>query len=241
MNPRVYLLVLVLIAAARPLAAKGNYSRFATLLSMTCENERACPPVLVPSPDGVKVLRRVFNRDREVQEFLPSVEVITSSNRWEIPVPGTWSDADVLWSPDARFLALTGSPTGNTNATLVYEITSSGPVPLDAIREPSQEMLRRFPPCRARGADPDACSRLHEGDDFNFATVAWEDAHTLVVMGEVPCSSFWGGIMCQVMGYEVNLPSGAIVGVMSAREFKSKWRHAMPFRLRVPGPPEWLN
>ena len=39
----------------------------------------------------------------------------------------------------------------------------------------------------------------------------------VVVMAEVPCSTYMGGVMCQVLGYELSMPSGKIVRRMEPR------------------------
>jgi len=128
------------------------------------------------------------------------------------------------------------------NFTRIFRVEDSGPVEIDAVREPFQDMLRRFPPCRAYHADPNLCDEIPKHEDYlNFSAIDWTDAHTLVLMGEVPCESRWGGIMCQVMGYEVDAATGKIVDLMTAREFKKKWQHAMPFRFHIPEAPEWQN
>ena len=45
--------------------------------------------------------------------------------------------------------------------------------------------------------------------------------------------------MCQVMGYEVEVPSGKLVHAMTAREFKSRWQHSMAWKFHNPEAPAW--
>jgi hypothetical protein len=184
-------------------------------------------------------VRRDFNRDSESHLNIPEMTLFTPKSTWDLSFP-FWVEIDVLWSPDSGFIALSGNPSGNSNAVEVFRISDSGPVKVDAVREPYRDMLHRFPPCRAENADPKFCKKFSEDEvNFNFAAVAWADAHTVVLMGEVPCSSSMGGIMCQVMGYEVELPSGKIERTMTAREFKARWQHSMPWRFTIPEAPEW--
>jgi hypothetical protein len=189
----------------------------------------------------VNSVQRSFALDSGTSLKLPLVEVVTAQGRWPLELDGEWfNDVDVLWSPDSDFLALTGDMNGYTESIRVFAITQSGPVKLNASLQPARDMLRRFPPCRARHSDigcPDDSSDI----GLNFAAIAWSDSHILVLMSEVPCDSIWGGIMCQVMGYEVNLPSGRIVRALPATAFQKKWQHAMAWKFRIPEPPEWKN
>jgi len=81
------------------------------------------------------------------------------------------------------------------------------------------------------------CHQAEDGHLFNYATLAWLDNNTVVIMAEVPCSSSQGGIMCQVEGYEFNIETGEITSRMTARELKQKWQHALAFDLTIPDPP----
>jgi len=125
------------------------------------------------------------------------------------------------------------------NSMRVFQIADSGPIEIVASREPFEDLVRRFPPCRALNADPALCSEItkHQ-DDLNFSAVTWKAEHTLVVMGEVPSSGHYGGIVGQVMGYEVEIPSGKIERTMNAKEFKARWQHSMAWKFHVPEAPE---
>ena len=233
------LFVLVLLSSTPLISRAGTYSRSATRVSLMCDERRTCRPVSVRSPDGTMQVRRAFERDSESHLNLPEVRVITPKGTWDLNFP-FWVDVDVLWSPDSQFVALSGNPTSYTNGIVVFRVSDSGPVEIDAAREPFEDMLRRFPPCRATHADKDLCKQISAHEDYlNFAAVDWSGDHTVVVMGEVPPSGSLGGIMGQVMGYEVELPSGKIERTMTAREFKARWQHSMPWRFTIPESPEW--
>jgi len=233
------LFVLVLFISTPLISRAGTYSRSATRVSLMCDERRTCRPVSVRSPDGTMQVRRAFERDSESHLNLPEVRVITPKGTWDLNFP-FWVDVDVLWSPDSQFVALSGNPTSYTNGIVVFRVSDSGPVEIDAAREPFEDMLRRFPPCRATHADKDLCKQISAHEDYlNFAAVDWSGDHTVVVMGEVPPSGSLGGIMGQVMGYEVELPSGKIERTMTAREFKARWQHSMPWRFTIPESPEW--
>lgn len=55
-----------------------------------------------------------------------------------------------------------------------------------------------------------------------MSAVAWvPEKSAIVVMAEIPRSSSYGGIMCQVLGNSV--PSGKILQRLTAKELKEKW------------------
>jgi hypothetical protein len=47
--------------------------------------------------------------------------------------------------------------------------------------------------------------------------------------------------MCQVMGYELDVPTGAIVRRMSAKDLAKKWQKGMAWKFQDPGPAEYCN
>jgi hypothetical protein len=231
--------VLVLLSSTPLISKAGTYSRSATRVSLNCDDRRTCRPVSVRSPDGTMNVRRDFQGDAKDHPSFPEVRVITPKGTWELNVP-FWVDVDVLWSPDSQFIALSGNYNGYTNGMVVFRVSDSGLVEIDAAREPFEDMLRRFPPCRAANADEELCKQISAHEDYlNFAAVDWSGQHTLVVMSEVPPGGQYGGILGQVMGYEVELPSGKIERTMTAREFKARWQHSMPWRFSIPESPEW--
>jgi hypothetical protein len=239
-----FLTVLLFVSIAPLAMADGPiFSRGAAPLNIRCEAEVPCKDTTVPSPDAKKAIHVVWNGSRGSSSY--TLQVFTPSGRFLIERDGLfsdeddWTDLEILWSPNSESFSLTGHTNGYLNTTHVFRFTGSGVIMSDIAREPFQDMLRTFPPCKAEHADPTICSAVHSEDYFNFAVVAWADAHTAVLMGEVPCDSLWGGIMCQVMGYEVDVPSGKIVRRMTAVEFRKRWQHALAWKFHVPGPPEW--
>lgn len=45
--------------------------------------------------------------------------------------------------------------------------------------------------------------------------------------------------MCQVLGYEIEVPSGRILRRMQPKEFARRWQHSMAWKFNDPGPPEF--
>ena len=174
---------------------------------------------------------------------VPFVQLISKTKHWYLDLDPDWTvEFEVLWSPDSQFVALTGNPNGYTESVRVFHLTESGPVSLDVARAPFADMMHRFPPCLASHANPDLCEEIANSDeDINFAAVGWTGEHTIVMMAEIPPTGDYGGILGQVMGYEVELPGGRILQSLTAREFKRKWQRVMAWNFSIPEPPEWQN
>jgi len=104
-------------------------------------------------------------------------------------------------------------------------------------------MIKSFPPCRAKYADANECAGLAQHpEDVNVAAVDWtRGSSAIVVMAEMPCSSRFGGIMCQVLGYELDASTGRILRRMQPRVFAKEWQPSMAWKFHDPGPPEYQN
>jgi len=90
--------------------------------------------------------------------------------------------------------------------------------------------------------EKETCKAIEENPEYNMTGIDWGgDSSTIVVMAEVPCSSAHGGIMCQVMGYELDVPTGRILQRMTARQFAAAWQRSMAWKFEVPSPPEYCN
>jgi hypothetical protein len=62
-----------------------------------------------------------------------------------------------------------------------------------------------------------------------------------VVLAQVPCTSNYGGISCQSMGYEVEVPSGKILKRLQPAEFKKTYQKFMEQKYDVPIPPQYVE
>jgi hypothetical protein len=218
-------------------AESPAYSRGATGIKVLCFDGQKCPSAEVPSPDHSTDFRLIRD-DHERAVYAFSRSGAAPGQLWRVS-GDDWVDVDVLWAPGSRFVALSGNTSGMSNSVRVYQVTESGATAFDVARAPFEDMLRTFSPCKAENADPSFCRTLTSADDFNFAAVAWKDPNTIVLMGEIPCEGTYGGVMCQVMGYEVDVPSGKILQRMTAAEFKHDWQRSMAWKFRVPEPPAW--
>jgi len=216
------------------------WSKQGTELSLVHGNEEIghFKPIRVYSPDHQKYLQIAFKPGAGDGDAIPIASIIVGNQAIHLDIDKDWNDVEVLWSPDSLSLALTGGFNAYTNSTIIFRLTSNGPeeVSLDALH---QDMARTYPPCKAQGADKDTCRIEEDGASFNYASVAWTNPSTIVIMAEVPCSSSQGGIMCQVEGYELDTRTGQIVNRMTARQLKQRWQNSLAFNLRIPTPPFW--
>jgi len=187
-------------------------------------------PIEISSPD---------HSNRVEVTFLDNVPVISlykGKKELELPLFGIPTEEEILWSPDSKSVAVTGSDTGITNWTKIFRVGGEKAelVPLEFVQ---RDMATTYPICEGQSVELEVCHAEENGDQFNYATIAWADATTAVIMAEIPCSSSQGGMMCQVEGYEIDVRSGRILRRMTARELKRRWQSKLAWNLRIPDPP----
>src|SRR5205807_10018578 len=86
-----------------------------------------------------------------------------------------------------------------------------------------------------------AKARNEHSDYHNVSGIDWISSSTVLVMAEVPCSGLYGGIGCQVMGYELEVPTGRILKRIAAPELKRNWQTSMAWEFEIPDPPEYCD
>jgi hypothetical protein len=208
----------------------------------------ACKPIRIPSPDK-RLAVEVKYQKLEIEkgyEILSAYFLLRGENGTtrEGVFPAGFQDIDLLWSPDSKGFFVNGGNGGGYWGFWVYVYRIDDPKlePLDIAGQAQLDMVRTFPPCKASGIDRKICLELEKAPDSNMTGIDWAGgSSTLVVMAEVPCSGGHGGIMCQVMGYELEIPTGRIVRRMKAKEFATNWQKSMAFRFHVPDPPEYCD
>jgi hypothetical protein len=148
---------------------------------------------------------------------------------------------EVLWSPDSKAFLINGSDGAEgPEYIFVYQLGEPDGRPLD-VTAAQKDMLTSFPPRKAKAADPQDCASLAENPEYiNVNAVAWtRGSSAIVVMAEIPCSSRFGGIMCQVLGYELEVSTGKILRRMEPKEFAARWQHSMAWKFHETGPAEY--
>ena len=209
---RCLVLLLVLLPAFAS-ADKPTWARKGTGFAGVCRSGN-CRPLRIVAPDKSSVVEvlyqdgnaylRVTGPGKQVRE----IRDVSSS-----------PSNDFLWAPDSKAFFVDGSE-GMTSPAFaqVYMLDDAQLRPLDVTRQVEQDMVKTYPPCKAVYLDPASCRKIEQNPEYNLTAIDWiEDSSAMVVMAEVPCTSNYGGIMCQAMGYEVEVPSGKILQRMTQR------------------------
>jgi hypothetical protein len=205
---------------------------------------RDCKPLRIASPDGQKFVEVVYRKfDLENGDYIMLAHLlVTTEGRTTVEVgPCGLVEVEVQWSADSSSFFINGSDGGEGPERIaIYRLGDSDSTLLGVIAA-QRDMMKSFPPCRAKGADPKLCRQFAEHpEEINVSAIDWtQGSSVVVVMAEMPCSSAFGGIMCQVLGYEVEVSSGKVLRRMEAREFARRWQHSMAFKFHVPDPPEY--
>jgi len=150
---------------------------------------------------------------------------------------------ELLWSPDSKAFFVNGGESAYSGFFVdLYSIDGDSIRKADVTSRAQPDMVTTFTPCRAKGIDMGDCRRLERDPAFNMSGLAWAgDSTAIVVMAEVPCSSSYGGIMCQVLGYKLSATDGRILRRFSARELKDNWQDKMAWEMRIPEPPVYKS
>lgn len=263
-----FAVTLLFAAGTQPaFAVQPRWAKKATAFPEQCSPSKpqACKPVRVPAPDGkssVEILyrkERVSGFDWVLQAYL---RVTTpNSGTQDAALPEGFEDIDLLWSPDSHAFFVDGGNGGAYWGFWVYVYLVDDPAePRDVTEEAQRDMLKEFPACKAaypnaadaggckntsRPIDAETCTKTEANPkyspEYNMTGIDWVDASTILVMAEIPCSTSQGGIMCQVMGYELEVPTGRILKQIDAKDLKLGWQKSMAWEFRVPDPPRYCK
>lgn len=236
-----------LFVASPSRAEKPTWSKKGVSFAGRCfaHKEENCQPLTIVSPDGQKVLELLYRKimfDNDGYVVSAVVRVMKNgAPSGEVSLSG-WAEDEIVWSPDSTAFFVTESDGGEgPRFVVVYRLDDLKAESPSVIAAVQRDMVASFPPCKAKYALPEFCNGLakHPGD-INVVAVDWGNgSSSIVVMAEVPCTSAYGGIMCQVLGYEVEVTTGRILSRMSAKEFAVRWQKSMAWKFRVPDPPKY--
>ncbi|HET6930271.1 MAG TPA: hypothetical protein VFI45_08105 [Candidatus Acidoferrum sp.] len=206
--------------------------------------QKICKPFKIISPDGNSYVQVEYKRNPKNEDSLVALSVVSAGKvLGAVGTPGFVED-EVLWSPDSKAFAISGSSNANTDYhLLVYLLNSSGLTRVNPARSALRDMVRSFPPCRALNAT-DECHDVvkHPSDWIGVAAIDWVNgSSSIVVMAEMNESSIVGGILGQVLGYEIEIPTGKILRRMEAKEFAQRWQSSMAWKFNIPDPPEYAG
>ena len=151
-----------------------------------------------------------------------------------------WRPQEVLWSPDSQRFVVNGGSSAYSGFTFVVFDITARVITRDITTPAQRDMFDRFPPCKAAFVIPQDCATVP--GYANMSAIGWtRNSSAVLIFAEVPCSSTYGGIMCQVMGYEVDATTGRILQTVTARQMKSRWQKYMAWPMRIPDPPKYHN
>lgn len=227
-------------------ASEAIWAKRGVVFRAACYNNRERrTPLQIPSPDGrnsIQVRYKTNPSDAEIR--IASLLVSSGSRRLGEIGPVARVDDEILWSPDSRAFFINGNNNANADEHVaVYRVDESHLRNSNVTKAVEKDMARSFPPCRATDLI-DNCERLTKHPDEYVGVVAldWiEGSSGVVLMAAIPCTSAMGGIMCQVLGYEVAVPDGTILRRMEPREFAQRWQPSMAWKFRIPAPPSYQD
>jgi len=211
-----------------------------------CYNSREqCSPLQITSPDGGKFVQVSYRTDPVDSGIRMASLVVSASGRklGRIDLVGTVED-EILWSPDSRAFFINGNNNADADDHVaLYRLDETELRRSNVTKQVETDMTRSFPLCRATNAMED-CEWLtkHPGQYIGVVALDWVGGSSgVVLMAEIPCTSAMGGIMCQVLGYEVAVPDGTILRRMEPREFAARWQPSMAWKFNLPDPPSYQD
>jgi len=213
------------------------WAKKAAVLDLSCKQN----PAGIQSPDQRSVVQVICDY-HEGEDPTYRLRVVTAQRTASDELPLAQGANEVLWAPDSRAFFVNGGETAYSGFFVdVYQIDDSGRVKKATVTEAAQvDMVKSFPPCKAWNRDEEDCKRITRNPEYNMSGLAWSDnSIAIYVFAEVPCSGSYGGIMCQVLGYELSVPAGRILKRLSAREVKQQWGRYAAWDIRVPEPPKY--
>jgi hypothetical protein len=239
--------IIVLALVASPgFGEKPTWSTKGTHFPARCfsDSTKECRALRSLSPDGQNVAEISYSKlSLDNGDYVVSANLQVRKKDGTVedgPLPGLVED-EILWSPDSTSLLIDGSDGGEGPTHVSVYRLNDATLDDSFLITAQRDMLASFPPCRAKYSNLRDCALVADHpEEIKMVAIDWtRGSSALVVMGEMPCSSWAGGIMCQVLGYELEGPGGKILRRMGPKEFAARWRHSMAWKFHDPGPPEF--
>ena len=228
------LLALLMLLPVMAYAGKPNWARKAVGFAGACSGN--CGTVRIVAPDKKSVVEVLYHDgDAYLRVTTPNSQPREIHDLFNSP------HNDLEWAPDSQaFFVDGGEGMTSPGFVQVYMLDDPQLRSLDVTHEAEQDMVKTYPPCKALYLDPQTCRKMEKDPGYNITAIDWvKDSSALVVMMQIPCTQNFGGILCQVMGYEVEVPSGKILQRMTAAELRKQWQKEMVQRLEIPEPPQY--
>jgi hypothetical protein len=229
--------VTLLLGLAAPLAFAGkpNWSRHAVGFAGSCQGD--CHPLHIVAPDKKTVVEVLY---QEGNAYLR----VTEAGKAPREIHDVFASPrnDLLWAPDSKaFFIDAGEGMTSPSFVQVYLLDDEQLRPIDVTHLAEQDMVKSFPPCQALYLDQITCRKMEKDPEYNMTAITWvDDSESLVVLAQIPCTSNYGGISCQPMGYELEVPSGKILKRIPPAEFRKEYQKHMEGKFEVPVPPQYV-
>jgi hypothetical protein len=215
---------------------KPIWAKQATVLDLSCSPQEQ----LIASPNHRSLLQVVCNKHGHDDPSY-AIRLITSDNHhYELPL--NEGSHELLWAPNSAAFFVDGGTTAHAGFFMtVYRFDPLSGLRKETITDTAQEdTVKRFPPCEAYNADEKTCDAIAKNPEYKISGLAWRaDSAGIYVFAEIPCSSSYGGIMCQTLGYELSVFGGRIVARLSASQTKQRWAQYAAWDIRIPDAPEY--
>lgn len=223
------------------------WSRRGVSFPVQCGNSfPPCHPLRIASPDGKSAVEVTYPETTSYPNdlYILSLKVTTLGKYVGSVSPFDEAvEEEIVWSPDSKCLLINGSYNAYDDEIVsVHCLDEPGLGPGHITQQAERDMARSFPPCKAILLTDTQCAKMEAAPTSYLSVVGLDWIHgssEIVVMVEVPCDTLWGGIMCQVLGYEIAVPSGKILRRMEPEEFVKRWQHSMAWKFRIPEPPRY--
>lgn len=148
---------------------------------------------------------------------------------------------EIVWSPDSHSFFLNGATLPSSGFFVkVYTIDDQTRIyEHDVTSSAQRDMVEAFPPCKAANHGDD-CKHIEDNPKYNMSGLGFTpDSKAIFVFAEIPCINWYGGIMCQSRGYEIDVASGQILQRLSAPQVKLHWQRMAMWDINVPDPPAY--
>lgn len=146
---------------------------------------------------------------------------------------------EIVWSPDSHAFFLNGGQSASAGFFVkLYTIDDDTELREHDVTSLAQhDMVHAFPPCKAANLGDD-CKQIESNPEYNMSGLGFTpDSKAIFIFAEIPCSSSYGGIMCQIRGYEVDIASGQILQRLSPQQVKLHWQRMAMWDINLPDPP----
>jgi hypothetical protein len=228
------LLFLLTLTPLLAVAAKPNWAKRAVGFPGDCKSN--CPAVRVVAPDKQTAVEVLY------QDGAAYLRVSAPGQpAREIHDVFSSPHNDLMWAPDSKaFFVDAGEGITSPASLQVFRLDDTQLQAVDVTRQAEIDMVASFPPCKALYLDQKSCRKIGENPGYNMTAIDWvDDSSAVVVMAQVPCTANYGGISCQALGYELEVPTGKILKRMEPAQFKTEWQKSMLQRFTIPQPPEY--